>query len=179
MGGGKDAGSPAVRRVFLALWPDEATRLALHHVARSLPGGRGVPTAHLHLTVAFPGNVGIEVADCLTERLESLAFSPVPILLDRLGYFPGPRVTWLGPSRVPEELEHLASEARGLCLACGVPTDPGTFVPHVTLRRFTRPPVSSVVETPIHWYADRLALVESGRHGHPGPYRLLARWPEG
>ncbi|MFI9652984.1 2'-5' RNA ligase family protein [Guyparkeria halopsychrophila] len=75
---------------------------------------------------------------------------------------------------MPAEIERLAAEARGLCLACGVRADTWPFVPHVTLRRFTQPPAASVVETPVHWYADRLALIESGRHGHPGPYRVIA-----
>ncbi|MFI9652988.1 RNA 2',3'-cyclic phosphodiesterase [Guyparkeria halopsychrophila] len=175
--GGEDREDP-VRRVFLALWPDDATRAALHHVARSLPRGRGVPTAHLHLTLAFPGNVGIDVADCLAERLNFLAFSPIPLVLDRLGHFAGPRVTWIGPRRAPEALEQLAAEARGLCLACGVRADARPFVPHVTLRRFARPSTCLDLDEPMHWFADTLVLVESGNDGHPGPYRLLARWPE-
>lgn len=171
-------GAHPKKRVFLALWPDEAIRGALHHLARGLDvGGRSVPRAHLHLTLAFPGTIGAEPAACLAERLASLRFEPVPILLDRVGHFPSSRVAWTGPSRVPEALSLLAERARGLCLACGVETDDRPFAPHVTLRRHARPPARGELDEPVHWFADRLALVESGRDGRPGPYRLLARWP--
>ena len=166
------------RRVFLALWPDESTRGALHHLARGLDlGGRPVPRAHLHLTLAFPGTIDAPRADCLAARLPSLHFDPIPILLDRVGHFEGPRVAWTGTSRPPRELDQLAARARGLCLACGVATDDRPFEPHVSLRRHARPPAGPELAEPIHWFADTLALIESGSHGHPGPYRVLARWP--
>lgn len=166
------------QRVFLALWPDEATRGALHHLARGLDvGGRPVPLAHLHLTLAFPGTIDAERADRLAERLSSLHFDPIPILLDRVGHFERARVVWAGPSRCPEALSRLAERARGLCLACGTETDARPFEPHVSLRRFARPPAGTELAEPIHWFADTLVLVESGHNGHPGPYRLMARWP--
>ena len=166
------------KRVFLALWPDETTRGALHHLARELDvGGRPVPRAHLHLTLAFPGTIEAEQADCLAARLGSLHFDPIAILLDRVGHFDGPRVAWAGPSRSPRELDQLAERGRGLCLACGVETDDRPFEPHVSLRRHARPPANPELAEPIHWFADTVALIESGRYGHPGPYRLLARWP--
>ncbi|MFP4252107.1 MAG: RNA 2',3'-cyclic phosphodiesterase [Guyparkeria sp.] len=164
------------KRVFVALWPDEEIRASLHRLVRGLDvGGRAVPREHLHLTLAFPGTIEAHAADCLAERVASLRVGPIPILLDRLGHFPGARVAWVGPSHVPPALARLAAEARGLCLSCGAPSDDRPFVPHVTLRRFARPPVAPTPETPIHWFADTAVLVESGRDGHPGPYRLLAR----
>ncbi|RRQ23930.1 RNA 2',3'-cyclic phosphodiesterase [Guyparkeria sp. SCN-R1] len=173
-----EAGKPganAKKRVFFALWPDEPTRTALHHLARGVDvGGRGVPRAHLHLTLAFPGTIDAARADCLAERLPSLHFDPIPILLDRLGHFAGARVAWAGPSHCPGELRRLAEQARGLCLACGVETDDRPFEPHVSLRRFARPPAVDAPESPIHWFADSLVLVESGCGGHPGAYRVLA-----
>ena len=166
------------KRVFLALWPDEHSRAALNHVARDLDvGGRAVPHAHLHLTLAFPGTIEAARAACLAERISSLHFDPIPVLLDRLGHFEKARMTWAGPRRCPDELARLAERARGLCLACGVATDARPFAPHVSLRRHARPPARPDLDEPIHWFADTLVLVESGNNGHPGPYRLLARWP--
>ncbi|MCL7743579.1 RNA 2',3'-cyclic phosphodiesterase [Guyparkeria hydrothermalis] len=168
----------AKKRVFLALWPDETTRGALHHLARGLAvGGRPVPRAHLHLTLAFPGTVDSVRATCLAERLSSLHFDPIPIVLDRVDHFERARMAWVGPSRCPDALEQLAERARGLCLACGVETDDRPFRPHVSLRRFARAPERPDLDEPIHWFADTLVLIESGNNGNPGPYRLLARWP--
>ena len=175
--GGRSETNPQ-QRVFLALWPDEAIRGALHHLARGLDlGGRPVPRAHLHLTLAFPGTIEAEQADCLAERLASLHFDPIPILLDRLGHFEHARVAWAGPSACPAALAQLAGRARGLCLACGVEADDRPFEAHVTLRRHARAPRQAVLDAPIHWFADTVALIESGKNGRPGPYRLLARWP--
>ncbi|KTG16185.1 MULTISPECIES: RNA 2',3'-cyclic phosphodiesterase [unclassified Guyparkeria] len=178
----RDAGpdtSPK-QRVFLALWPDEATRGALHHLARGLDlGGRPVPRGHLHLTLAFPGTIDSARAACLAERLDSLRFDPIPILLDRVGHFDRARVAWAGPSRCPEELHRLAERARGLCLACGIATDGRPFAPHVSLRRHAHAPREPVLDEPIHWFADRLVLIESGSHGRPGPYHVLAGLPAG
>ena len=172
--GGQDGVSK--KRVFLALWPDEAIRGALHRLARGMDvGGRPVPRAHLHLTLAFPGTIEAEQAACLAERLDSLAFDPIPILLDRAGHFGRARVAWAGPSHCPYELGRLADRARGLCLACGVRTDDRAFEPHVSLRRHARPPSRAELDPPIHWFADTLVLIESGSHGRPGPYRLLSR----
>ncbi len=171
-------GAGVTKRVFLALWPDEPTRASLHHLARGLDvGGRAVPRAHLHLTLAFPGSIDAARADRLAERLTSLHFDPIPILLDRAGHFGGPRVVWAGPTRSPRELDQLAERARGLCLACGVETDDRPFEPHVSLRRHAQPPSCHELAEPVHWFADTLVLIESGKNGHPGPYRLLARWP--
>lgn len=173
-----EPGTVAKKRVFLALWPDEPSRASLHHLARGLDvGGRPVPPAHLHLTLAFPGTIDASRADCLIERLASLHFDPIPILVDRLGHFDHARVAWAGPTRSPRELDQLAERARGLCLACGVATDDRPFQPHVSLRRHARPPACPELAEPIHWFADTLALIESGNNGHPGPYRLLACWP--
>ena len=168
------------RRVFLALWPDEAIRGELHHLAHGLDvGGRPVPRAHLHLTLAFPGTIEAERADCLAARLDELSFDPIPVLLDRVGHFERARVAWAGPSRCPAALDRLAARARGLCLACGVQTEARPFAPHVSLRRHARAPDTPALGAPIHWFADRIVLIESGSQGNPGPYRLLAGWPEG
>lgn len=166
---------PEQRRIFLALWPDEHTRTQLDRVARQLTGpGRSVPRAHLHLTLAFAGNVTVEQADCLGQRLGRLRLPTIPVLLDRFGHFERPGITWIGPSQPIGSLDRLAADARALCAGCGIEPDVQPFVPHVSLRRFAQPPSTPGPAIPIHWFATRVVLIESGRHGHPGPYRVLA-----
>ncbi|WP_019021084.1 MULTISPECIES: RNA 2',3'-cyclic phosphodiesterase [unclassified Thioalkalivibrio] len=168
--------TPAERRVFFALWPDPATRDALHALARELPGpGRPVPHAHLHLTLAFAGTVGAPVAEALAQALAALPEHAVDLHLDRYGHFPGPRVSWIGPSSTPPGLEALASAATRACRAAGVRLEERPFRPHVTLRRHApTPPEVEAPPVPVVWHANHLVLIESGRDGHPGPYRLLA-----
>ncbi len=167
---------PDQRRVFIALWPDEHTRVQMDRVARQLAGpGPAVPRAHLHLTLAFAGNVAVEQADCLGQRLGRLRLSTIPVLLDRFGHFERPGLTWIGPSQSIDSLDRLAGDARALCAGCGIAPDGQPFVPHVSLRRFAQPPSVPGPVSPIHWFATRVVLIESGRHGHPGTYRVLAR----
>ncbi|WP_018140720.1 MULTISPECIES: RNA 2',3'-cyclic phosphodiesterase [unclassified Thioalkalivibrio] len=168
---------PDVRRVFLALWPDEHTRDALTALAHDLDGpGRPVPRDHLHLTLAFAGTVPTNQADCLAARIGTLACAPIDLSLDHLGYFHGPRITWAGPTSPPPALVTLANAARLLCNDCGIQIGaPHPFRPHLSLRRHAAPPHQEAIRPPILWTADTVVLVESGQNGHPGPYRVLAR----
>lgn len=165
------------QRVFFALWPDPALRARMDRVAQTLPAdGRVVPPEHLHLTLAFPGTVPAAVVTELRERAEAIQAPTMHLRLDRLGYFPRPRVAWLGPSESPLALAYLAAVLRGLCAQSGVTMEERPFQAHVTLRRdvtrFTAVPVE-----PLDWQVRRMVLVESGRGGHPGPYRVLQSWP--
>ncbi|WP_018866934.1 MULTISPECIES: RNA 2',3'-cyclic phosphodiesterase [unclassified Thioalkalivibrio] len=171
------AEAPEFRRVFLALWPDTATRERLDRLGRTLDGpGRPIPPEHLHLTLAFAGTVPAGQADCLAGHLGSLASDPLELTLDRLGHFARPRITWVGPDDPPAALLDLADRAHALCRECGIDTGPPRpFRPHVSLRRHAAPPARERIETPLHWATDTIALIESGRDGHPGPYRILAR----
>lgn len=164
------------RRVFLALWPDEAIREALFRLAGRLDvGGRSVPREHLHLTLAFPGTIEANRVDCLLDRLAGFSFAAIPLQLDQLGHFSAAKVTWLGPANPPQALGELADRVTELCRVCGIETEGRPFRPHITLRRCSRPAAQTVLDPPLHWRAEMLVLVESGRGGHPGPYRLLAQ----
>ncbi|MFW5954673.1 MAG: RNA 2',3'-cyclic phosphodiesterase [Guyparkeria sp.] len=164
-------------RVFIALWPEAAVRDQLVRVARRLPGGgRMVPPGHLHLTLAFPGNVPTDRVDCLVAGLDRLRTRPIPLVLDRVGHFSGARVAWIGPSRVPAALQQLAGAAHQLCADCDIEIEGRRFVPHVTLRRgATVPAARHFHPVPVRWCTNSVALIESGDNGRPGPYRVVAR----
>lgn len=165
-----------LRRVFFALWPDDGLRSRLAAVANDMAAdGRLVPAEHLHLTLAFPGTVSTEVVAGLISRAEGIEGPPLHLRLDRVGYFPRPRVAWLGPSEVPSELEALAAWLRGICRDCGLRMEDRPFRPHVTLRRFVSRFEPASIE-PLDWSADRVVMIESGRGGHPGAYRVLRSW---
>lgn len=165
-----------LQRVFFALWPDDDLRSRLAAVARGMAAdGRLVPAEHLHLTLAFPGTVSTDVAAALIHRAAVIEGPPIHLRLDHFGYFPGPRVAWLGPSEPPLELEALAAWLQGICHDCGLRREDRPFRPHVTLRRYVSRSESVPVE-PLDWFADRLVMIESGQGGHPGPYRVLWSW---
>ncbi|WP_019024656.1 MULTISPECIES: RNA 2',3'-cyclic phosphodiesterase [unclassified Thioalkalivibrio] len=164
------------RRVFLALWPDDTTRGMLDEQAQHLDGpGRPVPRAHLHLTLAFAGTISATQADCIAQEIGTLEQEAFPLTLDRLGHFERARVSWIGPSETPAALDTLAARARDLARTCGATLEDHPFRPHVTLRRFARPPERETPEHAIHWNATEVVLIESGQGGNPGAYQVLAR----
>lgn len=163
--------------MFFALWPDQRLRAALAALARLIPAnGRPVPPAHLHLTLAFPGVVSAAKVADMSARAEQLRPPEIRLVLDRLGWFPRPRVAWIGPSQAVPELEALAAELHHLCEASGVRMEDRAFRPHVTLRRFVTH-FESIDVQPLEWRPGEMVLIESGKDGHPGPYRVLRSWP--
>lgn len=168
----------ARRRVFFALWPDPQSRDALAaHVERTDAGGRPVPSAHLHLTLVFPGSVPADRVPALREQASAVRGASFTLTLDRIDCFPRAAVAWIGPSVTPPALQALAGALSDACTRAGTPGDGRSFSPHVTLRRrIARQPVPAAVP-PVSWPVRDFVLVESGSGGTPGAYAVLARWP--
>lgn len=166
-------------RLFFALWPNEQVRnLIVQATARPLAGlpGRPVPAANLHLTLAFLHSVERERLPGLVAMAETLALPPMPLGLDRWGYFAGPRVLWLGPASVPESLSVFERTLWEALAPLGFRREHARFQPHVTVRRKA---VSAPAEPPepVPWPVSDWALVQS-RPGHMGStYTALAQWP--
>lgn len=176
---GNDLGDarPGGRRVFFALWPDDATRSALvratKHAVR-LCGGRPIAKERLHVTVAFLGSVTDE------ELASARAAAPVTVgafdlTLDLLGVWPQSRVLWLAGRHVPDELNQLESELWTRLEGRGFKPEERIYRPHVTLARRARA-VEEAVE-PVTWRVTELALVESLPDGRNVHYEVLEHWP--
>lgn len=174
--------APTHRRLFFALWPDEPVAAMLSRWAQQqahAPGdGRLLPVESLHLTVAFLGATPITQIPALCRLLDTPGRAGGTLVLDRLGYFRGPRIVWAGPSAHVDWLEtlhaHLWQEL------CGLGWSPPNerFCPHVSLLRNASPRalLQSPVPSAISWAAHRLVLAAStGKHTGPGPlYEHLA-----
>lgn len=168
------------RRVFFALWPGEAERLALQRFVHALDtGGQPVPRAHLHLTLAFAGTVTAVQMEQLTAGAAAAAVggSRFLVQLDWLDHFQGARVQWLGPATAPDALRRLAGALTRVCENAGVVLRSGPYRPHVTLHRHVSRPVRGAVAPALPWWVSDFVLVESGSGGRPGGYRVVARWP--
>ncbi len=168
-------------RLFLALWPDDATRERLAELARRVSqtvDGRRTTERNLHLTLAFLGPVDPERSRTLRQKLTRLPFSPFTLTLDHLGYWPRPQVIWVGRHRPPPPLDALVNRLRAVLNELKLPQDHRPFVPHVTLLRkvHRRPPPREIA--PIPWTVRDFVLVESRLTPRGAEYRLLQRWPE-
>ncbi|HVY64070.1 MAG TPA: RNA 2',3'-cyclic phosphodiesterase [Gammaproteobacteria bacterium] len=168
---------PVSRRVFFALWPDDATRSAISRATRQavqISGGRPIAKDRLHLTVAFLGD--------LTEQGLALARSvpPIPvgefeITLDGIGVWPESKILWLAPLAPPPALGELEATLWDGLAECGFVPEERVYRPHVTLARRARP-VEQTVE-PVRWAVRDLVLVESFPDGRNVHYEVLERWP--
>lgn len=172
--------NPDQRRLFLALWPSAAEQEQTAKLAEAIPGGRRIKPASIHLTLVFLGATDPERMRCYLEALQGIEVPSLTLLLDRLGYWPKPRILWLGPSRTPPALTALVAELNRRLAACGFAPETRPFRAHITLaRKFPGPlPAGQPVE-PISWSISQFALIESTNHEDGSRYQVLNRWPIG
>ena len=165
------------RRLFFALWPDDAVRHALlHWQTHNLPSDvRWQHRADLHLTLHFLGAVERERLDALIgvgERFEGAAFG---LVLDEIGHWPRPRVVWCAPSSIPAELSGFHQVLGSALAAAGFAIDSRPYRPHVTLARRVAEPLPHSPLEPLSWTVRHWALVESVPGAVPA-YRVLRCW---
>ncbi len=150
------------RRMFLAVWPNEQQLEKLHELQCDYTGwGREVIPENFHITLLFLGNISYEVAECLTQSVQDVMVHPFNVTLDRLGYFDKTKIFWVGPSKVPRELESLYKSVRNCAQHCGISKLSKRYVPHVTLLRNCEVPITNPDFKPIEWEIEEFHLVES------------------
>ena len=167
-------------RLFFALWPDDATRLALAEWCRRIhrvTSGRPTRAETIHQTLAFLG-------DCEPARLADIkaAAGRVPprrceLVLDRAGLWNHNRIAWAGASTVPPELDALVAELRAVLADARFAFDRKPFVPHITLVRKARPGAALPALEPIHWQVTGFVLVRSVLRPDGSDYVIQGRWP--
>lgn len=171
------------RRLFFAVWPDEALRRATAAaVARAVAaaGGRVVPDANLHVTLAFLGGVPAErVADAIAAARRVPAVRGVQAF-DRVAQWGrgGPLV--LEASRLDPGLQDLQAALSEALAAAGFALDRRAFRPHITLSR--RPDRRVPPEPPdtergvLAWPFAGFVLVESETAAAGSRYTVVERF---
>lgn len=168
------------RRLFLALWPEDREREQLAELAARVAGRRRAPNANLHLTLVFLGATPADRLAAYQAALVDLAVPRLELLLDRYGYWPRPRILWLGSSRTPPELYELVADLHRRLRACGFAPERRAFQAHITLaRKFPGPAPVQPLAMPVRWPVEDVALVESLRDRTGSRYQVLRRWPGG
>ena len=163
------------RRVFFALWPDDATRTRLARATKEAvrrSGGRPIAKDRLHVTVAFLGGLtpaGLTIAGAVPP----IAVGPFALMLDTVGAFDS--TLWLGARSVPKPLAELETRLWAALEVKGFVRERRIYRPHVTLARRARP-VDAEVD-PVEWPVAELALVESLPDGRNVHYEVLQTWP--
>jgi len=169
---------PAVR-LFFALWPDDAERMALAGWAAALRracGGRETRPGNLHMTLVFLGDTDPGRLAELRRVAGRVAPRRFDLVVDRPGYWKHNRLAWAGASTEPAALTGMVGELRGALRDEKFRFDEKPFVSHVTLVRKAAAPAELPALAPIVWRVSGFALVRS----MPGPqgsdYVVAGEW---
>lgn len=171
----------ATRRLFFALWPDEPTRQQLlHETHRAVRrcGGQPVSSAQYHVTLAFLGALPVERFDNIVAAGRAVAPAQLELLLDRIGYWPRPRVLWAGPSRCPPLLNAVVSMLWDRLTDLGFAREARPYQPHLTLCRKVGRAVETKLAKPVLWSASGFVLVESVVADGRLSYQVVERFPQ-
>ena len=174
-------GTPATRRLFLALNPDDVERRQLRDAVREhLPPGRArwVALENLHMTLIFFGSVTAAVQACIEQAVAAVDAPGFALTLERFGYWPRSHMLWAMPSELPAALLQLVDSLQSaLFEQCGIKPDERSFTAHVTLgRKVNRAPRASRF-TPVTWTVMRITLMESASTPDGVRYIERAAWP--
>lgn len=163
-------------RLFLALWPDAATRDALVAWQATLasPPARPTPARDLHLTLHFLGALDeARLPDVCAAA--DVASPPLALVLDALQAWPGGLAVAVARETPPALAALHAAIGAGLARR-GLPVERRAYRPHVTLaRRAGRDATGAALgpRPPVAWTSAGHALaMRDGPH-----YRVLQRWP--
>jgi 2'-5' RNA ligase len=176
-----DASAGPQRRLFYALWPDEAVRKSLDAAAdavHAVCGGRRTPKACLHMTLVFLG----ATPEAQVPRLSAIGASITGIpsfqlRLDHGGVWPRAGVAWMAPTQTPPALGALVDALRDALGMAGIRHDVREYRPHVTLARDTRHRPRQWPAFDIPWTVTGFCLIESIAGARGSDYSPLAGWP--
>ncbi len=173
--------SLAGRRLFFAIWPDAGLTAALAKISEGLPahGGRAHHPADLHITLVFLGEIRPEQLPCVEQVADAIQGVPFTLKLDRVGYWPRPRIPWVGPAETPEPLQALVQDLQCGLQECGFKPERRPYKAHVTLARKARPIPAARLEEPLAWQVREFVLAASHSGPKPPRYEVLKRWPLG
>ena len=126
-----------MHRLFVAIRPPEAVRLALLDVMEGVPDLRWQQDEQLHLTLRFIGEVERPVAEDLAIALKGVRFDRFALALDGVGLFEKHRhgAIWAGV-RPKDPLKALNAKVERACLSAGLEPERRAFHPHITLARW-------------------------------------------
>lgn len=172
--------TPASHRLFVASWPREGWRERFGATLEKIEwasGGRRVPVGNYHLTLAFLGQVAADRVAAVEAALGRIHAPAFELTLDRVDYWPKPRVLCAVATELPQAASTLVALLWQVLVRLGFKQEVRPFKAHLTLARHVERRPKGGTMTPVAWPVDRIALVES-RNTSEGPVHApLAFWP--
>lgn len=175
-----NSGKPLVartQRLFLALWPDDATRgqLAAHARQWRWPLGcvQYLP-ADFHVTLHFIGPVQTDQVENIGANA-GVPFQPFKLVLDLPMRWPH-GLAVLGATEVPVPLQALHDRLGDTLRRLDLPMETRPYRPHVTLARRADAAIAPTVPAPVVWRIRSFALVVS-TGDREQRYRVIRQYP--
>lgn len=169
----------SARRLFFALWPDNALRAAAARLGERLPQGLGRVQRpdQLHVTLVFLGAVPARRLAEVRAAADEVRGAAITLELDRLEHWREPKVLCLVASVVPPALADLVAALRSSLARRQFPGDTRAYRPHLTLARKVASFEAGQALPPLTWTADSFMLVESVSGSADSRYLPLTSWP--
>ncbi len=167
-------------RTFFALVPGDEVRLRFLALAREVARrsrGRAISGEHVHLTLAFLGDVPLTSVPDLRDVGDHLPRAGAVLDFDTLGAWRASGVAWVAPSTLPEPLVHLHATLNQSLRDTGFDVEGRPFRPHVTLARRCVQPQPRAPIAPITWAVRKLCLIGSELTADGPIHTTLAEWP--
>ena len=179
------APSEPTRRLFFALWPHEKQRQGLARATAKAArrcGGRPVPAANLHVTLAFLGSVPrprVEALKAIAQRAAEAFSQDVPLVLrfSALVHWPRQQILCALGAQEPPLAQALSDALKDAAAAAGFTPDLKPFHAHVTVaRKVAHAPPRRVLH-PLLWRCDSFALVDSRTEAGGPIYSVIESYP--
>ena len=166
-------------RLFFAVLPHAAVRATIEAVAATLPlepPAHRVPTAQLHVTLAFVGEVPDARLPVVRAIGGALRAAPFVLRFDAFEYWPKPEVVVGAARLVPPALQQLWRTLHERLAEHDWARDAKRLRPHVTLaKNVARPPVLPT-PAPFDWEAKEFSLLRSDGVGVRSSYTVVDTW---
>jgi len=168
-------------RLFFALWPNEGLVEQISSAVQKPlidVDARRVPKSNYHITLVFYGSASAEQRLCLENAASKIRGKSFALELNRLGYWPKPKVNWLAPTEIPDALTQLQSKlSASLVSGCDYQAEQRPYRPHLTLTRKSKQKTGETGIDPIQWQVNRFVLVQSITRPEGAEYRVIKEWP--
>lgn len=156
--------SESTRRLFFALWPSDELRQQIEHETRKAArhsGGRVIPAANLHITLAFLGSTAESKLPDAIACAKETPVQPFELVLGEIKWWERQQLLCLEPTSGVEALQELVGRLQRALRAKGFAVERRPFRPHLTLARDVRRAHDFKPIKQLRWQVQRIDLVES------------------
>ncbi len=167
-----------MKRLFLALWPDDKSRQQCAKIATAIQTEKVSPVkpSNIHITLIFLGNLDLEKETHLKQALVDIHVPRITLTFDRLSFWKKPGIICLTTTGLSVGLATLVEDLSMPVKKLEILIDERPYNPHITLIKKAKK--LKVLEfPPIIWHSESFCLVESCSTPNGVEYRVIGEWP--